>query len=354
MTDPPEDAADNGPITAVEAIDDLTVTVTFNAQPGLAIWGPGTGITNMPIQPAHFWQPVVDEALASDDPSHRRSWPLRASRLRPSVRPSSVSSRKAAFAASTANEIYYDAGHRAHLGWRHLDRRPVCDRLPVPALRWPGGRGSRSRRWRGRLPAEPARDAAWLPGPGRGESGPDRRRQPDQRLSVPGVQPRPGSDERSGLPRCADGTDRQGVRDRATCSRAWPSRCTSSCPRATWRGTTRKSPPSWPRSATPGLTDRRRAQADRDRPADRCRLHVGDRLRPIEDVERRARKPGLHRRDRAHRIRTASRFGQLELITPTASYDPLRAHVRELHLRRCAGDGHRPRGDPDGLQQDRR
>ena len=62
-------APDNGPITAVEAVDDLTVRVTFNAQPGLAIWGPGTGITNMPVQPAHFWQPVVDEALASDDPA---------------------------------------------------------------------------------------------------------------------------------------------------------------------------------------------------------------------------------------------------------------------------------------------
>ena len=54
---------------SVEAVDDLTVRVTFNAQPGLAIWGPGTGITNMPIQPAHFWQPIVDEALASDDPA---------------------------------------------------------------------------------------------------------------------------------------------------------------------------------------------------------------------------------------------------------------------------------------------
>ena len=38
-------APDNGPITEVEAVDDTTVRVTFNAQPGLAIWGPGTGIT---------------------------------------------------------------------------------------------------------------------------------------------------------------------------------------------------------------------------------------------------------------------------------------------------------------------
>jgi peptide/nickel transport system substrate-binding protein len=62
-------APDNGPITEVEAVDETTVRVTFNAQPGLAIWGPGTGITTMPIQPMHFWEPAVEEALASDDPA---------------------------------------------------------------------------------------------------------------------------------------------------------------------------------------------------------------------------------------------------------------------------------------------
>ena len=45
-------APDIGPITAVEAVDDLTVRVTFNAQPGLAVWGHGTGITNADPAPA--------------------------------------------------------------------------------------------------------------------------------------------------------------------------------------------------------------------------------------------------------------------------------------------------------------
>ena len=108
LADPPEDAVDNGPITAVEATDDLTVTVTFKTQPGLAIWGPGTGITNMPIQPAHFWQPVVDEALASDDPSTEL---MAASGLEaPAIGPTVVGElQEGSFASATANEVYYDA-----------------------------------------------------------------------------------------------------------------------------------------------------------------------------------------------------------------------------------------------------
>src|SRR5918996_5299136 len=37
-------APDNGPITAVEAVDETTVAVHFNTQPGLALWGPGTSV----------------------------------------------------------------------------------------------------------------------------------------------------------------------------------------------------------------------------------------------------------------------------------------------------------------------
>ena len=102
-------APDNGPITEVEAVDDTTVRVTFNAQPGLAIWGPGTGITNMPIQPAHFWQPAVDEALASDDPATTL---MAADGLAaPAIGSTVVSElQEGSFAASTSNPNYYDAG----------------------------------------------------------------------------------------------------------------------------------------------------------------------------------------------------------------------------------------------------
>ena len=100
-------APDNGPITAVEAVDDLTVRVTFNAQPGLAIWGPGTGITTMPIQPKHFWEPAVEEALASDDPA--TTLMAASGAEAPAIGPTVVAEiQEGSFASSTANPEYYD------------------------------------------------------------------------------------------------------------------------------------------------------------------------------------------------------------------------------------------------------
>ncbi len=102
-------APDNGPITAVEAVDDTTVQVTFNAEPGLAIWGPGTGITNMPIMPEHFWAPIVEEAAASDDP--RTTLLAADASAAPALGATVFSERQeGSFAASVANENYYDAG----------------------------------------------------------------------------------------------------------------------------------------------------------------------------------------------------------------------------------------------------
>ena len=48
---PWQDYVDSDIVTSVEAVDDLTVRVTFNAQPGLAQWGPGTGVPLMPLMP---------------------------------------------------------------------------------------------------------------------------------------------------------------------------------------------------------------------------------------------------------------------------------------------------------------
>lgn len=105
---PWEDYVDTDVITSVEA-DGQTVTVTFNAQPGLSQWGPGTGIAVIPIQPMHFWQDVVEAAKAEADP---RTTLLAASGAEaPSAGATVFGERQeGAFAASTVNENYYDAG----------------------------------------------------------------------------------------------------------------------------------------------------------------------------------------------------------------------------------------------------
>ncbi len=50
--------AGNG-VLNVEAIDPLTVKITFNFEPGLAIWPFNVGVA--PVFPEHFWGPIVDE-----------------------------------------------------------------------------------------------------------------------------------------------------------------------------------------------------------------------------------------------------------------------------------------------------
>src|SRR5690606_4578758 len=52
-----EDYADADIVESVEAVDDQTVRVTFNSEPGLAIWGLGNSVPLMPIMPEHFWGP---------------------------------------------------------------------------------------------------------------------------------------------------------------------------------------------------------------------------------------------------------------------------------------------------------
>ncbi len=126
-----QDYTDADIITAVEAVDDVTVRVTFNAQPGLAIWGPGTGITNIPVHPAHFWQPVVDEALASDDP---RTTLLSADGTEaPASGAVAFSERQeGSFAASTANPEYYDSGAEKSSGGVTWTEGPFADDFQFP------------------------------------------------------------------------------------------------------------------------------------------------------------------------------------------------------------------------------
>ena len=104
-----------GPVTAVEAVDDQTIQFTFNAQPGLAIWGVGNGPPFMPVLPEHFWGPVVEEAAATATP---RDTLIAASGVgAPSAGPTVFGEiQEGSFAASTANENYYDTGKEVTSG----------------------------------------------------------------------------------------------------------------------------------------------------------------------------------------------------------------------------------------------
>ena len=125
------DYADPDIITAVEAVDDTTVQVSFNAQPGLAIWGPGTSVLLMPVQPEHFWAPIVEEATASDDP---RTTLLSASgEGAPSSGATVFSERQeGSFAASTANPEYYGIGQELTSGDVTYTDGPYADEFQFP------------------------------------------------------------------------------------------------------------------------------------------------------------------------------------------------------------------------------
>ena len=125
------DYADPDIITAVEAVDDTTVQVSFNAQPGLAIWGPGTSVLLMPIQPQHFWAPIVEEATASEDP---RTTLLSASgEGAPSSGATVFSERQeGSFAASTANPEYYGIGQELTSGDVTYTDGPFADEFQFP------------------------------------------------------------------------------------------------------------------------------------------------------------------------------------------------------------------------------
>jgi len=51
----------------VEAVDDYTVKLTFDSKPGGVVWPHNVGIAS--IVPAAPWEPVIAEALASEDPA---------------------------------------------------------------------------------------------------------------------------------------------------------------------------------------------------------------------------------------------------------------------------------------------
>lgn len=125
------DFADADIITSVEAVDDTTVEVTFNAEPGLAVWGPGTGILSMPFMPEHFWGPIVEAAAETDDP--RTTLLAESGAEAPAAGPTVYADRQeGSFAATSRNENYHDAGNEKTSGGVTWTEGPYADEFRYP------------------------------------------------------------------------------------------------------------------------------------------------------------------------------------------------------------------------------
>ena len=126
-----QDFVDSDVVTAVEAVDDTTVRVTFNAQPGLAQWGPGTNVALMAVMPEHFWGPVVDSAADADDP--RTELISASGEGAPGCGPTVFDERQeGSFAATTRNENYYDEGAEFTSGDASWTQGPFADEFQYP------------------------------------------------------------------------------------------------------------------------------------------------------------------------------------------------------------------------------
>lgn len=55
-------------VTGVEGVDDTTVRITFEDEPGLGVWPNQIGVSGV-FMPEHFWEDAVEEARGSDNPS---------------------------------------------------------------------------------------------------------------------------------------------------------------------------------------------------------------------------------------------------------------------------------------------
>jgi peptide/nickel transport system substrate-binding protein len=103
------DVTDSQIVQGLEAVDDSTLRITFSSQPGIAVWGLGQGVHFMPVMPEHFWAPVVEEARGSDNPAQTL---IAASGAEAPAAGVTVYSEKeeGSFTATVANETYHGAG----------------------------------------------------------------------------------------------------------------------------------------------------------------------------------------------------------------------------------------------------
>ena len=125
-------AAEDVPgVTGVEAVDDVTIEVTFNTEPGLAVWGLGNGPPLMPILPEHFWGPVVEEAAGTDAP---RDTLIAASGVgQPSAGPTVFGEiQEGSFAATTANENWHGTGTETTSGDVTYTEGPFAQNFNYP------------------------------------------------------------------------------------------------------------------------------------------------------------------------------------------------------------------------------
>jgi peptide/nickel transport system substrate-binding protein len=126
-----QDYVDAEVVESVEAVDDQTVQVTFNAEPGLSIWGLGNGVPLMPVQPEHYWGPIVEEARGTDSP---RETLLAASGADAPAAGSTVFAdrQEGSFAASAANENYSLAGEEVTSGDVTYTEGPYAENYQFP------------------------------------------------------------------------------------------------------------------------------------------------------------------------------------------------------------------------------
>ena len=118
-------------VTGVAAIDDQTIEVTFNSEPGLAVWGLGNGPPLMPILPEHFWGPVVEEAAGTEAP---RDTLIAASGVDAPSAGATVFGeiQEGSFAASTANENYAHTGSTVESGGVTYEVGPFASSFNYP------------------------------------------------------------------------------------------------------------------------------------------------------------------------------------------------------------------------------
>lgn len=99
-------------LVAVEAPDPATVVFRFNGRPGLPFWpnGPGTA----PIMPRHFWEPVLEQALAQDDPV--TSFLTASAEGEPTAGPVMITEFQATSVTAAPNDEYVRTGLRIDSG----------------------------------------------------------------------------------------------------------------------------------------------------------------------------------------------------------------------------------------------
>src|SRR5690606_21644677 len=125
------DYADPDIVTGVEAVDDQTVRVTFNAEPGLAVWGLGNSVPLMPIMPEHFWGPIVEEARNSENP--RETLTAASGAEAPAAGWTQLADRQeGSFAGTTAKPCYSNQGQEITSGDVTYSDGPYAQEFQLP------------------------------------------------------------------------------------------------------------------------------------------------------------------------------------------------------------------------------